>query len=84
MDISVVRCERGNNDLGGGLDVLKHHDLIGGYLRVNDSSTYLMNGERKNSITRLFPVLISAVTAIPGDIEMSLPLTGWKNAWALV
>ncbi len=45
------------------------------YLKVNDSSTYLINGEMKNSITLLSPVLISAVTAIPGERETSLPLT---------
>jgi hypothetical protein len=43
--------------------------------RVNDSSTYLIKGERKNSITLLSPVLISAVTAIPGATEISLSLT---------
>jgi len=47
----------------------------GNYLRVNDSSTYLMKGEMKNSITLLSPVLISAVTAIPGTMGMSLSLT---------
>jgi len=39
------------------------------YRRVNDSSTYLMKGEMKNSITLLSPVLISAVTAIPGHFK---------------
>ncbi len=34
------------------------------YRRVNDSSTYLINGEMKNSITLLSLVLISAVTPI--------------------
>jgi len=43
------------------------------YLRVNDSSTYLMKGEMKNSITLLSPVLISAVTAIPGASGTSSP-----------
>ena len=47
----------------------------GNYRRVNDSSTYLMKGEMKNSITLLSPVLISAVTAIPGTMGMSLSLT---------
>jgi hypothetical protein len=42
---------------------------------VNDSSTYLMKGEMKNSIPLLSPVLISAVTAIPGARGTSLPLT---------
>jgi len=45
------------------------------YRRVNDSSTYLMKGEMKNSITLLSPVLISAVTAIPGESGTSLSLT---------
>ena len=45
------------------------------HLRVNDSSTYLINGEIKNSITLLLPVLISAVTAIHGESGMSLSLT---------
>ena len=45
------------------------------HLSVNDSSTYLMKGEMKNSITLLSPVLISAVTAIPGEMGMSLSLT---------
>jgi len=45
------------------------------YLSVNDSSTYLINGEMKNSITLLSPVLISAVTAIPGARGISLSLT---------
>jgi hypothetical protein len=45
------------------------------YLNVNDSSTYLIKGEIKNSITLLSPVLISAVTAIPGARGTSLSLT---------
>jgi hypothetical protein len=48
------------------------------HLSVNDSSTYLIKGEIKNSITLLSPVLISAVTAIPGAREMSLSSRGWK------
>ncbi len=65
--------------LKGSLDVLKHLDMTGDHLRVSDSSTCLMRGERKNSITRLLPVLISAVTAIPGEMEISLSLTLMKN-----
>jgi hypothetical protein len=38
-----------------------------------------MRGEMKNSITRLLPVLISAVTAIPGEMEISLSLTLMKK-----
>jgi len=34
-----------------------------------------MKGEVKNSITLLSPVLISAITAIPGARETSLSLT---------
>jgi hypothetical protein len=34
-----------------------------------------MKGEIKNSITLLSPVLISAVTAIPGESGTSLSLT---------
>jgi hypothetical protein len=45
------------------------------HLSVSDSSTYLMKGEMKNSITLLSPVLISAVTAIPGAMGTSLSLT---------
>ena len=48
------------------------------HLSVKDSSTYLIKGEMKNSITLLSPVLISAVTAIPGAREMSLSSRGWK------
>jgi len=44
-------------------------DQTGDHRRVSDSSTCLMRGERKNSITRLLPVLTSAVTAIPGEME---------------
>jgi len=45
------------------------------HLSVNDSSTYLIKGEMKNSITLLSPVLISALTAIPGEMGTSLSLT---------
>jgi hypothetical protein len=34
-----------------------------------------MKGEIKNSITLLSPVLISAVTTIPGEMGISLSLT---------
>ncbi len=57
--------ERSFPNGGGGTD----------HLSVNDSSTYLINGEMKNSITLLSPVLISAVTAIPGEMGISLSLT---------
>jgi len=58
--------------MSGKLNTIQDTERI--HLSVNDSSTYLIKGDIKNSITLLSPVLISAVTAIPGEMGISLSL----------
>lgn len=73
IDLAAGKPQQNRNSHGA----YWHEFVIASYLHLSlpPSCAYLCNGDNKYEITRRRPVLISAVTAIPGASVSSRPST---------